>query len=322
MLKKLLCVSVIVLLCFSCLPVFSSAEVIYTSLPEPVPTDLIQYFVLATDGYNPVLISFNRTYTDTSDPLTWEAYIDHTGRWNFKLGPLSSATIFPALDVLVFDIVTGRCIAEHELSYNSELYGYLFSPGYMDTHFLSYGVAIDDSVGSSGKMPAEIAWNDSTDPETYENWLNSIYLQLYDIDLNTDNIENQLSSINSQLSLFYNLFNSYQMQQHSDLINIYNKIIDIYNLLSEEQETYAPVEQGSQIDQFIQAESALNKDFSGDLQNQFNTAGNIFTGNSAFAFISNTFQDLILSNMSLNSLIIFSLAIGLCVLVLGRRLNA
>lgn len=77
-----------------------------------------------------------------------------------------------------------------------------------------------------------------------------------------------------------------------------------------------------EINNVLQNEAALNKDFSGDLNQQFDIAGNIFEGNSSFSFISNLFQDLILSVPQLNSLIIFSLAIGLCVLILGRRLNA
>ncbi|MBO5395386.1 MAG: hypothetical protein J6A97_00730 [Clostridia bacterium] len=77
-----------------------------------------------------------------------------------------------------------------------------------------------------------------------------------------------------------------------------------------------------EINNVLQNEAALNKDFSGDLNQQFDIAGNIFEGNSSFSFISNLFQDVILSVPQLNSLIIFSLAIGLCVLILGRRLNA
>ena len=107
------------------------------------------------------------------------------------------------------------------------------------------------------------------------------------------------------------------------ILNIEGSLDDLHSDLFEGGTSRDPaIENKDQIDNILQDEAALNKDFSADLNQQFDTAGNIFENNSSFSFISNLFQDMILSVPQLNSLVIFSLAIGLCVLILGRRLNA
>lgn len=99
----------------------------------------------------------------------------------------------------------------------------------------------------------------------------------------------------------------------------FSSVIDIF---TGEGESYDSIEDESAIDDYLEAESDLNKDYSGDLQEQFDVAGDIFSDNSAYSFISDLFQEMLLDNVNINSLILFALAIGLCVLILGRRLNA
>lgn len=318
---------VILILCVTiltfCLPVFSSAtQTFYVDFPEPVPYASTSYFVLTYDIESRMnyLIMFS-PMSSTDVHISFTASVKSDGYWEFKAYPFTDD--HPEITVSYFSLFDGSYIGSRVISYNSSTFCYTFSTGWDHPSFQSFGVGLDSSVTQSGKYLSQIAWNDATDPSTYTTWLNQIYSKLGEIDLNTDGIESQLSSISSQLTLFYNLFNSYQMQQHTDLVNLYNKVIDIYNVLSEESETRAPaIENESEVQNVLQNEAALNKDFSGDLNQQFDVAGNIFEGNSAFSFISNLFQDLVLSVSQLNSLIIFSLAIGLCVLILGRRLNA
>lgn len=112
-----------------------------------------------------------------------------------------------------------------------------------------------------------------------------------------------------------------------DLDDLGTRIGDYFNslfdILTGQGDSYDPPdEEGSAIDEYVRAEDELNKDYSGDLQAQFDVAGDIFSGNSAYSFVSDLFQELLLDNLNINSLILFSLAIGLCVLILGRRLNA
>ena len=100
---------------------------------------------------------------------------------------------------------------------------------------------------------------------------------------------------------------------------INNSINNISSKLFENGVEYDPVPNAGKVDDLIEAESSFVKNHSAELQNQFDTALNIFDNNGAFAFISNSMQDLVLSNPVLNGVIIFSLAIGLCVLILGKK---
>lgn len=130
-----------------------------------------------------------------------------------------------------------------------------------------------------------------------------------------------LSPVGSTKSLFSE--EEYQQGILSGINQFNEKLDELSSGLFNGGESRPPaISNQGQIDNFLQDEAALNKDFSADLNNQFNVAGNIFESNSSFSFISNLFQQLVLDVPALNSLIIFSLAIGLCVLILGRRLNA
>lgn len=352
MLKKVLCVSVIVLFCFSCLPVFSFAAQpdYYAAIPRPVPSDHVKYVVAQTaEGDGPYLFVVSIPTIIPSENFKFQFSTASGGEFYLHLynyNPLGFSLYYYKYDLNGNFISTNIIpITAKDSTFSVNL---IF---WFDVHYQlidPFDIPVADGYGVLTTDLANIAWSDATDPQVYTTWLNSINAKLNEIDNNTDNVEAQLSDISSQLSLFYSVFNSYQsqiignmstiitslnslnsrlntfaQQNHYDLQQIYTMLSQIYALLSEEPETRPPaIGNQDEVNDVLHSEAALNKDFSGDLQNQFNVAGNIFDGNSSFGFISNLFSDLLLSNASINGLIIFSLAIGLCVLILGRRLNA
>lgn len=343
MLKKWVASVLIVTLSLLCLPVFSSAAnaKYYSPMPEPIPTDNVKYFVLQINSGYPSLYCISAIAPINVRLVIENGYLKVQCYTDIDDSYAVSSNCFRT----AFNVNTGSCVSS-TTEITSGVYTFSNFPIASNTLCVtSYGC----NLGSGFNLPAvNVAWNDSTDPSTYTTILNNINSKLNEIDTNTDGIEAALADINSELELFYNLFNAYQSailedttniqtllntvitrlnsfasQNHTDLVNILNKLNQIYDLLNKEEPTRAPaIDNQDEVDNVLQNEAALNKDFSGDLNQQFDVAGNIFDNNSSFSFISNLFNDLILSVPQLNSLIIFSLAIGLCVLILGRRLNA
>lgn len=113
------------------------------------------------------------------------------------------------------------------------------------------------------------------------------------------------------------LFDDYIYQQ-----GVQDSLDEIESGLFGPGETYPALGHEDDISEFIEQEGEYNKDYSDELEDQLGSAGSVFDNNGSFAFLSAAFDDLILSNTSVNGLILFSLGIGLCVLILGRRLNA
>lgn len=110
--------------------------------------------------------------------------------------------------------------------------------------------------------------------------------------------------------------------QQQEIISQNNEIIsgigEINSGLNGVGESYSNIDT-SELDQFESLEDSLNKDFSGDLSNALNQ--DIFTGNGAFIFIKNTFEDILLSNPVILGLILFALSMGLVALILGRKVG-
>lgn len=322
MFKKIICVLSCISLTLLCLPVFSNAAVtVYSDLPEPVPTGNVKYFVVSiNDAVSLYMISSPYQDIDVSASIV--------------SNKLTITAISRALDASTDVYMTAYNVYNGSLRTNSfkmpvgAVHGYfVYTFGNFPTNsntllFSSYGVSLESGFNL---QPCNIVWNESPDPSVYTSKLTQIYNKLNEIDQNTDNVEEILSTIESELELLNLLFLEYAEQNHTDLELIYLMISNIYSLLTEEQTTRAPAipgEDKTQVEEIMSNEAALNKDYSSDLNNQFNVAGNIFEGNDAFSFISNLFSEMILSFPALNTLIIFSLALGLCVLILGRRLNA
>ena len=314
----LLCIS----FCCCCLPIFSSAQEVvhYASIPRPVNSDDVKYII--ADNPSQSYCTFYRISLNALDLDTFNIFFAADNS-DVKLMAYNTGSI--SYDVFIdrFNL-DGQHLGSYVITVPSGGLPNTVTLLNFDSDYVGYldigDIPLQEGSETSSFGVPSVAWSDATDPDTYTQWLDRINSTLDDINTDTSSIDDQLKDVNSQLDLFYSLFNSYQMQQHHDLLDIYNKVSDIYDLMSEEASTYAPVEE-SEIDEFLSAEAELNKDYSADLENQFQSAGSVFDNNSAYSFISNLFSNLLLSNTSINSLIIFALAIGLCILVLGRRLN-
>lgn len=319
----------------------------YSALPEPQDTDSIKYFVIdyvdsgtrvpflvrveCQMGIKDVLLSVNDnnepTVTVTVENSLFQPYI-------------SSFILTNGARLGTSELITDR-IGE------SNVYQYAFE----DLDIFAYSVRINPlacRVTTTFSVPSiTLSWSDNTDPNVYIKWLTNIEDHLDDIEVYSKNIDADLQAINEELTLFYDLFKGYAeymseeiwaineslesidvrlrsfyIRNHEDLLRIEGILTDIYNLLNEEAPTIAAPEQEGQINDYVEAESALNKDYSSDLKSQFDVAGGIFDNNGAFSFLSTTFDSMILGDSNISSLIIFALAIGLCVLVLGRKINA
>ena len=121
----------------------------------------------------------------------------------------------------------------------------------------------------------------------------------------------------------------YLFEEHDFRVQVQDDLGDIKDSLLGEGETFEPaISNKAEFDEALSNEAALNKDFSDDLSSNLSGSTNIFDTNGAFFWITNTFNNLFIDDLSLgfvnpfNTLILFSLAVGLCVLILGRRLNA
>lgn len=68
-------------------------------------------------------------------------------------------------------------------------------------------------------------------------------------------------------------------------------------------------------------ESQVNRDYSNDISFAFGSSDQVFHGNNAFSWISSQIQSIVLDNPVLSAVVIFSLAMGIAVLALGRRIN-
>lgn len=108
------------------------------------------------------------------------------------------------------------------------------------------------------------------------------------------------------------------LEEASRQNEIISGIDDINSGLNGSGETYSSVDT-SAFDNYESLESELNKDFSGDLSSALDDS--VFTGSGAFAFIKDSFEELILDNPVISALVFFALSMGIVVLVLSRKVG-
>lgn len=106
-----------------------------------------------------------------------------------------------------------------------------------------------------------------------------------------------------------------------------NKLTDLFSVFTEEQPTYAPIDEGDVPSDYQNAEddamdAAGVGDLDANIDSAFENADSVFNNNNAYAFISASMEQIVFGNIKISGLVIFSLAMGLCVLVLGRKLNS
>lgn len=350
--KRTFCIVLSVFIFSLSLPISAAASSsalpdYYSALPEPQDTDSIKYFVMEYNlGTKPGAFLYRvECQMGIKDVL-----ISVSDNYNPMISIIVENPLFkPYITeyVLTNGLRLGTSVVIENRLGDSNIYQYEFP----DLNVQTYDVRINPlacRIATNFSLPGiTLSWSDNTDPQVYIKWLTEIEDHLDDIETYSKNIDADLQAINDELTLFYDVFKTYSdyvteyiwfindtvesiddrlrlfsYTNHEDLVRIEGVLSDIYDLLNEEASTIAAPEQDSQINDYVDAESALNQDYSSDLENQFEAAGGIFDNNGAFSFLATTFDNMLLADSNINSLIIFALAIGLCVLVLGRKINA
>lgn len=128
-------------------------------------------------------------------------------------------------------------------------------------------------------------------------------------------------------SAFSSLFENLTSSVSGFFDSLKNKLTDLFSVFTEEQTTYAPIDEGELPSDYQAAEdeafdAAGVGDLDSNLDSAFNDANSVFSNNNAYAFISGSMERIVFGNVKISGLVIFSLAMGLCVLVLGRKLNS
>lgn len=139
-----------------------------------------------------------------------------------------------------------------------------------------------------------------------------------------ENIKNLPGNIRTALS---SLFDSLTSSISGFFTNLENKLSSLFSVFTEEQTTYAPIDEGELPSDYQAAEdeafdAAGVGDLDSNIDSAFKDANSVFSNNNAYAFISGSMEQIVFGNIKISGLVIFSLAMGLCVLVLGRRLNS
>lgn len=302
--KKVFILFLSLLLLLFCVPL-GHAAVVYSYLPEPVPTnsgiETTDYLVATVGGVN-YIFAVSYPQLDSGVRVT----LEHSSS-GYEIKLTNASTVDIRFDFVSYNAITGAKAGYYTGTTRWGNASTLYRNANI-TAATSYGVQI--VLDSSSYLPlVQIAWNDATDPSTYTNWLQSIY--------------NRQGSIELELDIFYNAFNTFRQVNHSDLTEIYNLLSKIYSSLqSDGGETSMDQSNKDKMEEYQSIEDSLNKDYSEDLSAAFSDSGAVFTSNNAFSLISSALSEFILSNNKLNALIIFTLCLGLGVLIIGRKINA
>ena len=139
-----------------------------------------------------------------------------------------------------------------------------------------------------------------------------------------DSIKNLPANIKTALT---SLFDGLSSSISGFFDSLKNKLTDLFSVFTEEQTTYAPIDEGELPSDYQAAEdeafdAAGVGDLDSNIDSAFKDANSVFSNNNAYAFISGSMGDILFYNVKISGLIVFSLAMGLCVLILGRKVNA
>lgn len=278
-----------------------AASKYYSSLPEPINFSNCPCLVY-DNGSTPYIVTFNFSRISTDDVFI-EVYQSSAGTIGFRAYNYSNV----GYDITLsrYNALNGSYVDGIKKTVNS------LDSVVLDNYFSCTSLTPYDCLTSLHLPLVSIAWSDSVDPNTYSSWLQNIYIRQ--------------GNILQDLEIFYNAFDTFKQVNHYDLTQIYSILSDIYDLLSEDSDlTTAPVDDFSDsVQDYNSVEDQLMVDYQADVDLQFQNSNQVFTGNNAFSLISTTFTDLFVNgNLKLNALILFSLSLGLGVLILGRKLNA
>lgn len=279
-------------------------------LPEPV-ADQYNSYVLIANELNCFLCCIS-----SAAPILNEIPIRFVAddRWIFQFvntGNNTSATFL----ISVFDATSGRYVTMSEVNVPANtIQNWGFTNSYADPtsypYCTTYGCMLDNTVYEYpiSRVPITFNYNGSTD---------SLLLLIYNsiIMFHRDISQELVNSFNQIISDF-GLSNSLL----SDVKSILN---DILNTLITESNEYPQVTSDA-LNDFMDSESkvfdSIDPDYYDKSVSLFDN--NNITNGTTFQLLRSIMNTLVFNNSKLSSLVIFSLTIGLAVLILGRKLNA
>lgn len=295
-------------------------------LPEPV-SDLYNSYVLIANELNCFLVCISSASPILNDiPIRFVA----DDRWLFQFvntGNDTSATFL----ITVFDATSGRYVTMSEVSVAAnKIQEWGFTNSYADPisypYCTTYGCMLDNTVYDYpiSRVPITFNYNGSTD---------SLLMLIYSsIILFHRDISQELVNSLTQIISDFGLSNSFLSDLKSLLTDnvvltqdIYDLLLDLISPEAEDIPTFQEVPSSS-LDDFQDSESkvydVIGTDFASEADSILNFDSNSNQLNSnAFGFIKGILEGTVFYHNKLNSLIVFCLAMGIAVLILGRRLN-
>ncbi len=196
--------------------------------------------------------------------------------------------------------------------------------------FLNFGIDAFYNVGDGSYLSEAVL-------SQYSSFSGMFGYAPLDFEIRTDDevVKGLLSSIIDSIkklpllikSAFSSLFENLTSSVSGFFDSLKNKLTDLFSVFTEEQTTYAPIDEGELPSDYQAAEdeafdAAGVGDLDSNIDSAFKDANSVFSNNNAYAFISGSMEQIVFGNVKISGLVIFSLAMGLCVLVLGRKLNS
>lgn len=290
---------------------FSEDGYILSPLVEPAADLNNRFCVIANDNMAYLVsVSFSAiSGTFTEDLVTCELSISSSGDYLISYFNHSDKMIYAQISL--YDVSNGFYVSSSTRALLGNYSGRVTFSTYTPLEFPScqtFGMSFVNSYAYNTNLP-KILWNyDRLNAEGIAAQTTILLNQLYIINRNISNIYDflvtELPSIEAWLRKLYDLFE------------------DVYK---SEGETYTdPPTQA--LDDYLADESAvydvLPSNMVDNIDSAFGQANVDFSGNGAFGLIRSLMQSLVFDDSRLSGFVFFALAIGIAVLILGRKINA
>lgn len=282
--------------------------IVLSNLSQPVADNYNSYFVLTRNTYG-YLYQITWFPPDLTSDYSLRLYCDSTGKFHIEF-PRFSEVGYDA-HINVFDLSSGNFITSNfiQVSAGATFYrvGLSNLTAFTISDLITYGIAFDNQSEYDFGY-ARVAW--STDLQ-----------QTTTLTLALNLIRSQLISVNREMEVISDLLNSFYIQNSMTLDSIYDLLYEY--LKPDEVPTFVEPTTES-LQNFLDSESkvfdSIDPDYYDKSVSLFDN--NNITNGTTFQLLRSIMNTLIFNNNKLSSLVIFSLTIGLAVLILGRKLNA
>lgn len=345
--KKIIVVIISVLVLLMSLPVISFAA-ISSNLNQPVPSLHTAYLYVGNNSTGKLFMLSSPA--DLKD-LYIQASFDGS-KWYLATGSLKDG-LASDITVVRYNALTGAYENRYVIDTNSYKNTSIFTANTY-TQYISYGIPV---LETGTTTLAQVDWLGSDDVELtlIKNLVNNIKTDTENANVYLDSIEDICSAISSTTTTISNRVNTtntrlntiinYLQQeipnielQLSDIYDNTDTIIfrlntcitelqtanfwleNIYNILNDNYATTIPSQDNKELNEYNERESQLLQDKSEDIGNALDNAYNSLD-QSGIASINTMLNNIIFAVPELTTLIIFCLAAGLVVLLLGRKVS-